>query len=106
MNRRELLGTVGAMGAAIGTSHASTDDHGHGKPTDNKLMPPVGNHHLHFCGIHCTKKNPKIQIITQHYCGMRGKAGSEMHQCLLCDSVGKGAKLFGVEYIISNERSR
>jgi hypothetical protein len=101
MNRRDAFGVIGAMGCGLGVGTAKADDHG--KPTDNKLMAPVGNHHLHFCGIHVAKKDPKIQIITQHYCGMRGEPGSEMHQCLLYDSVGKGAKLLGVEYIISNE---
>ncbi len=105
MKRRELLGAVGAIsaGAVIGTPNAKADEHGHANPIDDKLMAPVGNHHLHFCGIHCAKKDPTIQIITQHYCGMRGEPGSEMHQCLLYDSAAKGAKLLGVEYIISNE---
>lgn len=100
MNRRELLGAVGAMGASatLGSTHAAAE--GHGKMEDNKMMAPLGNHHLHFCGIHCAKKDPRIQIITQHYCGMVGKG---MHQCLLYDSVGKDARLLGVEYIVSDE---
>jgi hypothetical protein len=100
MNRRELLGAVGAVGAgaALATAHALAD--GHGKRDDNKTMAPPGNHHLHFCGIHCAKKDPRIQIITQHYCGM---VGAGMHQCLLYDSVGKNARLLGVEYIISDD---
>ena len=103
LNRRELLGVVGVMGtsAALGTSHALAD--GHGKATGDKMMSPPGNHHLHFCGIHCAKKDSRIQIITQHYCGM---IGEEMHQCLLYDSVGKNARLLGVEYIISDEMFR
>src|SRR6516165_875111 len=88
MNRRELLGVVGAMGAGVklGGAHASAG--GHGKTADHKLMAPVSNHHLHFCGIHCAKKDPRIQIVTQHYCGPVGK---DMHQCLLYDSVHKNA---------------
>ena len=50
------------------------------------MMGPTGNHHLHFCGIHVAKKDPRIQIVTQHYCGMVGKG---MHQCLLYDSTAK-----------------
>ena len=100
MNRRELLGAVGAIGAgaSLGVSHASAD--GHGKADDNKMMAPLANHHLHFCGIHCAKKDPRVQIVTQHYCGM---AGEGMHQCLLYDSCAKNARLLGVEYIISDE---
>jgi hypothetical protein len=81
----------------VGASQALAD--GHGKMDDNKMMAPLGNHHLHFCGIHVAKKDPRIQIITQHYCGMVGEG---MHQCLLYDSVGKNARLLGVEYIISD----
>ncbi len=77
-----------------GGAHVFADGHGH---AENKMMAPLGNHHLHFCGIHCAKKDPRIQIITQHYCGMVGEG---MHQCLLYDSVGTNARLLGVEYII------
>lgn len=103
MNRRELLGAVGAVGtgAALGTPHALAD--GHGKADDPAMMAPLGNHHLHFCGIHCAKKDPRIQIVTQHYCGMVGEG---MHQCLLYDSVGKNARLLGVEYIVSDAAFR
>jgi hypothetical protein len=100
MNRRELLGVAGAMGAGmtLGGAHVFAD--GHGKAADDKMMAPLANHHLHFCGIHCAKKDPRVQIITQHYCGMIGK---DMHQCLLYHGVGKEAKLLGVEYIVSDE---
>ena len=102
MNRRELLGVAGAMGAGmtLGGAHVFAD--GHGK-AENRMMAPLGNHHLHFCGIHCAKKDPRIQIITQHYCGMVGEG---MHQCLLYDSVGTNARLLGVEYIIADEAFR
>ena len=70
MNRRELLGLIGAMGTgtAFGTSHVLAD--GHAMINGKKLPDPLGNHHLHFCGIHCAKKDSRIQIITQHYYGM------------------------------------
>ena len=103
MNRRELLGTVGAIGAATTFSNSQLFADGHGKMEDNKMMAPLGNHHLHFCGIHCAKKDSRIQIITQHYCGMVGEG---MHQCLLYDSLGKNARLLGVEYIVSDEAFR
>jgi hypothetical protein len=103
MNRRDAFGVIGGMGCGLSAGSVRASGQGHGKPSENKLMAPVGNHHLHFCGIHVAKKDPKIQVITQHYCGMRGEPGAQMHQCLLYDTVGKGAKLLGVEYIISNE---
>ena len=100
MNRRELLSLAGVMsaGVTLGSSNALAD--GHIKTVDNSMMAPLDNHHLHFCGIHCAKKDPRIQIVTQHYCGMVGEG---MHQCLLYDSVGKNARLLGVEYIVTDE---
>lgn len=66
-------------------------------------MPPIENVHLHFCGIHVAKSNPKFQLITQHYCS---PVNEEMHQCLLYDSAEKNARLLGIEYIISDNAFR
>ena len=63
------------------------------------MMAPVQSLHAHFCGIHIAKSNPKFQLVAQHYCMSRSE---EMHQCLLCDSYEKNAKLLGVEYIVSD----
>ncbi len=75
------------------------DEHPQADKGDNSQMAPVQALHLHFCGIHIAKTNPKFQIITQHFCMSRSE---EMHQCLLYDSSEKNAKLLGVEYIISD----
>jgi hypothetical protein len=69
----------------------------------DEFTAPVSNHSLFFCGFHCAKKNPKFQVTTMHYCGMRGDGDYEMHQCLLYDSVSPEAKLIGVEYIVSDK---
>jgi hypothetical protein len=71
-----------------------------GTRSDNKMMAPVGNHSLFFCGFHIAKKNPRFQVTTMHYCGMRGEGDSAIHQCLLYSSAGSDAKLLGVEYIV------
>jgi hypothetical protein len=63
-------------------------------------MAPVNSLHAHFCGIHIAKKNPKFQLVAQHYCSGRTE---DMHQCLLYDSCDKNAKLLGVEYIVTNK---
>jgi hypothetical protein len=103
MNRRELLGTVGALGSGLSLGGEASAADAHDKSATGKFMAPVGNQHRHFCGIHVAKKDPKIQIVTQHYCGPRG---DDMHQCLLYDSLDKNAKLLGVEYIISDKLYR
>jgi hypothetical protein len=102
MNRRELLGTIGAVGTSLTVGGAALHAHDSDAGKDGK-MTPLGNHHAHFCGIHVAKKDPKIQIITQHFCGM---VGEEMHQCLLYDAMGHKSRLLGVEYIISDRLFR
>src|SRR5687768_5352174 len=99
MNRRELMAAFGALGVSATCSEARAQE-GHG---DGKGSSPSGNHGLHVCGIHVAKKDPSIQIITQHYCG---PIAGGVFQCTLYDSTKKDAKLLGVEYIISDEEYR
>jgi hypothetical protein len=96
MDRREMVGLIGSLGfgLSLGASRAQAD--GHGSTSTNGSLGPVAGFHLHFCGIHVAKADPKLQLIVQHYCGPR----KDMHQCLLYDSTAKDAKLIGVEYII------
>jgi Protein of unknown function (DUF1264) len=101
MDRREWLGLVGSgVGVSLGCSAHGAGAHG---ASDAKLMAPAQALHLHFCGIHIAKSNPKFQIVAQHYCMSRSE---EMHQCLLYDSTEKNAKLLGLEYIISDRMFR
>jgi hypothetical protein len=98
MNRRELMAAFGALGVSATCCEAHAQDgHAAGKES------PSGNHGLHVCGIHVAKKDPTIQIITQHYCG---PIAGGVFQCLLYDSTKKDAKLLGVEYIVSDEMYR
>ena len=104
MDRREWLGLVGSgVGVSLGCSAHGADAHGAKGAGDAKLMAPAQALHLHFCGIHIAKSNPKFQLVAQHYCMSRSE---EMHQCLLYDSTEKNAKLLGVEYIISDRMFR
>jgi hypothetical protein len=103
MNRRELFGTLGAASVLGCVDPVHADGHGTGDP---KAGPLAGGH-LHFCGIHLSKKNPKIQFITQHYCAAHtGGAEGDIFQCVLFDSTAKNARLIGVEYVISDEAYR
>lgn len=102
MDRRELFGAIGALGAvpvcAAGAAAA---------PHDGKADGPLAGGHLHFCGIHMAKKDPKIQFITQHYCAAHtGGSEGDVFQCVLFDGTGKNAKLLGVEYLISDAAYR
>lgn len=100
MDRRELLGALGVLGAvpvcAAGASGAGRADKG-----------PLGHDHLHFCGIHMAKGNHKLQFITQHYCAAHtGGSEGDVFQCVLYDGTGKNARLIGVEYLISDAAYR
>jgi hypothetical protein len=104
LRRREILQILGSFGCGMTVAPQASlaGDHGHqGNHGDksSKLMAPVNGIHGHFCGIHIAKKNPKFQIVAQHYCSARN---DEMHQCLLYDSCEANAKLLGVEYIITD----
>ena len=103
MDRRELLGALGMIGAvpACGAiSSAEAADH----PAGKAVHGPLGAPHFHFCGIHMAKKNPKLQFITQHYCTSHaGGTEGDVFQCVLYDGTGPNAKLIGIEYLISEE---
>ncbi len=105
MNRRKALGLFGVMGveAAAADKTCCAADHAGAKPGAAMSTGPVSSIHSHFCGIHIAKQDPQFQMIVQHYCGPRG---TEMHQCLLYDSLEANARLLGVEYIISDRLYR
>jgi hypothetical protein len=102
MDRREMLGMLGALGASLPLRAADHD----GKAA--AAGGPMTGPHAHFCGIHIAKKDPKFQLVTQHYCTAHTgeHADGQLFQCLLFDSVGTNAKLLGVEYIIGDEMYR
>gem|GEM_PF-1972754 len=64
MHRRELFAKVGVLGAAaLAGNAASAASHADAKPSAS----PLAGHHVHFCGIHTAKNNPKFILTIQHY---------------------------------------
>jgi hypothetical protein len=61
-------------------------------------FPPIGDIHAHVCGIHFYSGDMSRQIIAEHYCS---HLSDEILQCVLYDSNNPGARLIGVEYIVS-----
>src|SRR6266566_5828283 len=61
-------------------------------------FPPIGDIHAHVCGIHFYSGDMSRQIIAEHYCS---HLSDEVLQCVLYDSNKPGARLIGVEYIVS-----
>ena len=98
MKRRQLLGVAGAAAAALAAGSVAMADH----DTEGKLkvddLPP-GQLHLALCAFHVAKADPKFQVEAHHFCA---PVSEGVHQCIIYDSREKGAKLLGVEYIISD----
>ena len=101
MDRREMFGVLGTVGVGLAAGSVARAGHydtvGAHKATAKGPLAPAPL--AHFCGIHVAKNNPKFQIVTEHYCS---PCGDGLHQCLLYDSATAGAKLLGVEYIVTD----
>jgi hypothetical protein len=100
----KVIGAGGAGLALGGQALAAPGHHEHAAAGGG----PLHADHVHFCGIHIAKKDPKIQIITQHYCAAHssGEHGETMFQCVLFDTAARNAKLLGVEYVITDKTYR
>ena len=61
-------------------------------------FPPIGDIHAHVYGIHFYSGDMSRQIIAEHYCS---HLSDEVLQCVIYDSNKPGARLIGVEYIVS-----
>jgi hypothetical protein len=101
MDRRDVLGLLGA--AAAGMTVAISDREAAGAAEPHEGVAPVEGFHLYLCAFHIAKKDPKFQVEAHHYCAM---VSDEVHQCIIFDSNGKGARILGVEYIISDRLYR
>jgi hypothetical protein len=100
MDRRKVLQLLGA-GVGLPLTAAVADDHH--APAAATARGPLAGPHAHFCGIHVAKRDPKFQLITQHYCCAHSQHGhDDLFQCVLFDGTGPNAKLLGVEYLISD----
>jgi hypothetical protein len=55
--------------------------------------------HFYLCAFHVAKADPSFQLEAHHYCE---PAGGDVHQCVVYDRRGPGARLLGTEYIIAD----
>jgi hypothetical protein len=99
MKRRDVLKALGAAAAGLATGDAQADH----KDEPKAAMGPLGMFHAYLCGFHLAKKDPRFVIEAQHYCA---PLGDEVNQCVLFDKTGPGARILGVEYIISDRLYR
>jgi hypothetical protein len=100
MDRRQLLGLLGAGAAGVASELAEGESARADEPRDKT---PVDDCHLYLCAFHVAKKDPKLAVEAHHYCSM---VSDEVSQCVIFDSSGKGARILGVEYIISDRLYR
>ncbi len=93
MKRREMLGLLGT--AAVGAGAGAPPDH-----DGDARVDPAKAFHLYLCAFHISKKDPNFVVEAHHYCS---PAGEGLHQCVIYDKRGEGAKLIGIEYIITDD---
>jgi hypothetical protein len=94
MDRRQAMTALGAT--VVGLTAAQTA----GAEADAHGTTPLEQIHAYLCAFHLAKKNPGFYIEAHHYCGM---VNESLHQCVIFDSSGKGARILGVEYIIPDK---
>ncbi|HET6202935.1 MAG TPA: OBAP family protein [Planctomycetota bacterium] len=87
-----------AAAVALGLGARTPSQHAEAKAGE-KNFAPVEKIHLYLCAFHVAKENPSFQVEAHHYCS---PVSEEVHQCVVFDSKEAGAKLLGVEYIVSD----
>jgi hypothetical protein len=95
MNRREALFTAGAAlvsGVALTSKAQACEVKG----------TPLEAMHLHLCAFHVAKDDPKFQLEAHHYC-MPLRDDGKLFQCIVTNSNQPGAKILGVEYIVTDD---
>jgi hypothetical protein len=93
-------GVSAVTGAAVGLMSRGSHPDGHCGAGSNQNFGAVNQICAHLCALHSYAHDPSKQVIAHHYCT---KISPDMHQCVLYDSPNKGAKLIGVEYLISEK---
>jgi hypothetical protein len=95
MNRREALITAGAAlvsGVALSSKAQACEVKG----------TPLEALHMHLCAFHVAADDPAFQLEAHHYC-MPLRADGRLFQCIVTDSNKPGAKILGVEYIVTDD---
>lgn len=90
-----ILETGAALTQVWMGPNKTTNCHAHSLRQD---FAPVKSICAHLNAFHVYASDPKRIVETNHYCG---HLTEDVRQCLLYDSPGPGARLIGVEYMIS-----
>jgi hypothetical protein len=65
-----------------------------------QTMPPIGQINMYLNGFHFYADDMGRQVEAHHYCT---HLNEDLHQCVIFDGNGEGAKLIGIEYIVSEK---
>lgn len=104
MNRRATLAVLGSLMVGVvvgrlgltGPRPAAAD---HESTAQAGAKTPLDGIHLYLCAFHIAKKDPAFQLEAQHYCATVREG---VHQCVITDTTGPGARVLGVEYIVTD----
>jgi hypothetical protein len=98
MSRRQVLFAAGATlvsGVALSSRARACEVKG----------TPLEAMHLHLCAFHVAKDDPAFQLEAHHYCMPLSDDG-KLFQGIVTDSNKPGAKILGVEYIVTDDLYR
>ena len=63
-------------------------------------FPPINQIHQHLCAFHFYADDMTRQVEAHHFCA---HLNEDVRQCLIFESPDAGARLIGVEYLVSEE---
>jgi hypothetical protein len=101
MNRRQALLAASAALGSVGTALLAEPALGPGLEACELKGTPLEDMHLHLCAFHVAKDDPKLQLEAHHYCMPLVK--DKVFQCIVTDSNKPGARILGIEYIVTKE---
>lgn len=72
-------------------------------PAQGPAAAPLKRIHAYVCGLHFYSGQMDRQVVAHHFCA---HLGPDLMQCVIYDSGKPGARLIGIEYVITARRFR
>jgi hypothetical protein len=72
-------------------------------PVRRAAMAPLKSIHAYVCGLHFYNGEPQRQVLAHHFCA---HVDGDLMQCVIYDSNRPGARLIGIEYVLTARRYR